>query len=189
MATLNRIPVSWQSWPGAPGVSVFYTFGGNLASNTAAIRSYFDAIKALLPTGLTIQVPGGGDTINDADGKINGAWTAGATPAVVTATGAGAYAGNAGAVQHWLTSTVVNSRRVRGRTFIVPLVATAYDTAGSITAAALTTLNTAAAGLLTAAGSDMRVWHRPTSFSQGSSAPVTGQSMPDLAVSLRSRRV
>lgn len=190
MANLPRVNVSWQSWPGAPGVSTFYMAqAAPLQATVDALRAFFNAHAALLPSGLIINVPSSGDIINDATGGIEGAWSVGTPPTTVTGTGAGAYAGNAGAVVHWLTTTVVNGRRVRGRTFLVPLISTAYDTSGSLSTATLSTINTAAAGLVTAAADDLVVWHRPTQFAQGSSATITSHRVPDLAVSLRSRRV
>jgi hypothetical protein len=190
MAGLPRVNVAWQQWPGAPGVSVFYLAeSSDLAASVAAIRAMFNAVATLLPSGLTITVPGSGDIINDGTGAITGAWSSGTTPAVVTGSGAGAYAGNAGAVIHWLTTTVVNGRRLRGRTFLVPLISSAYDTSGSISTAALSTISAAAQGLVDAANSDHVVWHRPTGFAAGSSAIVSSIRVPDLAVSLRSRRI
>lgn len=188
--SIARINVAWQNWPGAPGVTTFYADDTvALQPVVDAIRSMFNALAALLPTGLTIQVPSTGDRIDEANGNIIGSWTVATPPAVVTATGAGAYAGNAGAVMHWLTAGVVNGRRVRGRSFIVPLVGSQYDASGSIAATPLSTLQTAAAGLITAAGANLRVWHRNTAFTSGSAHAMTGSRVPDLAVSLRSRRI
>lgn len=189
MATLNKIPVSWQSWPGAPGVSTFYTLGGDLDSDVAALRAFFNAHIALLPSGLLIQVPGLGDTIDDVTGQINGAWNATSAPANVTGTGAGVYAGNAGAVVHWLTALVINGRRVRGRTFMVPLIGSSYDSSGSLGTGTITTIQTAATTLITAMAGRMRVWHRPAGGLGGGSGAVDSARVPDLAVSLRSRRV
>jgi hypothetical protein len=189
MTTMNRVSVTWQSWPGAPGVTQLYLTGGIVQANVDAIRAFFQAFVGSLPSGLVIQVPASGDTIDDATGNINGAWSVATTPSNVTGTGAGAYAGNAGAVIHWLTGDVVNGRRVRGRTFVVPIIGTAYDAAGSLSSTTLTTLQTAANGLVTAIDPNFAVWHRPTQFAVGSSHSIISARVPDLAVSLRSRRI
>jgi len=149
---------------------------------------FFNSIVALLPSGLTISVPSSGDLVEDQNGKLSGTWSVGATPPVVTGSGLGAYAGNAGAVVHWLTAGVANSRRVRGRTFLVPLLPGAYDSTGSLATTTITTLTNAANGLVAGAGGNFLVWHRNTPFAQGASFPVTSVRVPDLAVSLRSRR-
>lgn len=189
MATLNKIPVLWGSWPGAPGVSTFYSFGGNLDNDTAALRTFFNALISIIPSGITLSVPGVGDTIDDGSGLINGAWNATSAPAIVTGTGSGVYAGNAGGIVHWLTAGVANGHRVRGRTFLVPLISTAFDSGGSLSTTALTTLRNAATTMISSGAGDFRVWHRPTGGAGGSSSVVLTSSVPDLAITLRSRRV
>lgn len=189
MADLARVRVAWQNWPGAPGVSTFYLNNPPTQAQIDAIRSFFNTLVAMLPSGMTIQVPNVGDVIDDATGHISGAWSVATQPATVTATGTGAYAGSAGMVVHWLTSSILNGRRPRGRTFLVPVVSTQFSTDGSPSSAALTTLAGAATGLLTSVGANMKVWHRPTNFAGGSSYTVTSSSVPDLSISLRSRRV
>jgi hypothetical protein len=189
MTDMARVRCVWQNWPGAPGISTFYLANPPTQAQIDAIRAYFNSLVTLLPSGLTITVPQTGDVIDDISGLITGSWSVGTPPVVVTGTGAGAYAGNAGAVTHWLTGLVVNRRRVRGRTFLVPLISTAYDTAGSLATATITTLSGAATTLLAALGSNWRVWHRPAKGLGGGSGVVTSFRVPDLAVSLRSRRI
>lgn len=199
MPNLARISCAWQNWPGAPGVSQFYADPTNLQATVNALKTFWDSFATALPTNLTVQVPSSGDFIDDADGKINGAWSVPSQPAPTTATGAGSYAGNAGMVVHWLTIAVVNGRRIRGRTFIVPLVAGAYDTGGSLTPLIVSASKLAADKLITDTAGALKVWHRPvyakpkttppTIVKPGSAATVTSSRIPDLAVSLRSRRV
>ena len=200
----SRVNCAWQNFPGAPGVSVFWLENATQA-RVDAIRTFFNSIAGLIPTGTTITVPGSGDVLNDSDGKISSTWSVTTPPAVVTGTGAGAYAGQTGMVVHWLTAGVINGRRLRGRTFIVPTVNTTFETNGSPTSAAINTLNTAANTLVGALGLDFVVWSRPvkahTKYDPESGAPtnvparagstanVTGVRVPDLAITLRSRRV
>lgn len=160
-----------------------------------AIRVFFQALIALLPNGLTIQVPAVGDTVDDATGTVIGTWGVGTPPAVVTGTSASVYAGQSGAVVHWLTTGLANGKRVRGRTYLVPLSTAAYDTQGSIATAALATIGGAAAALVVTLGGNLKVWHRPSAPGAPPPAPFTGQSfgvvatrVPDLCVTLRSRR-
>jgi len=187
---MQRVSVAWQNWPGAPGSTVFYGSSATWAqADVDALRTFFAAFSSLLPSGLTITVPPSGDTVDDQTGAIVGAWSVATPPIVVTGSGAGNYAGNAGAVVHWLTDDVVNGRRVRGRSFLVPLVSTAYDTAGSLATTAITTLTNAAAALVSATNPRLLVWHRPLPPAAGSSYPINASRVPDLAVSLRSRRI
>jgi hypothetical protein len=203
--SIGRVNVAWQNWPGAPGLTQLYMTNTNMQVTVDAMRAFFDAVKALLPSGLTITVPASGDILQEADGTITGTWTVATPPLVVSCTGAGAYAGNAGGVVHWLTSTVVGGRRVRGRSFLVPTIATTFETNGSLTAGAISTINTAAAALYAAATPNFLVWSRPvkahteydpvtgqpTSVAAraGSTAVVNAHRVPDLAISLRSRRI
>jgi hypothetical protein len=163
------------------------------------IKTFWQAFSAMLPSGLTITVPSSGDVLDEQTGNITGSWSVGTAAAVVTGTGSGGYAGNAGLVVHWLTSTIANTRRLRGRTFVVPLVSLSYDSTGSLTPASITTATNAAAALVTSSGTLLQVWHRPvyskpkttppTLITPGSRGVVTGSRVPDLAVSLRSRRI
>jgi len=186
MATLAKVVAKWSNWPGAPGYSVFYA--GNLIPNLAPYQSFFETIKALVPANLTIGVQQSGVLIDDATGRVTGTWSS--TPTTPTVgTGVGNYPGAAGAVCHWLTASIVQGRVLRGRTFIVPLISSAFDSNGSIGASQLTTLLTAATTLAAASTADFRVWHRPTGGVGGSSAPVVNAAVPDLCVTTRSRRL
>lgn len=205
MTDLCRVNVSWQNWPGAPGLSQFYFLNAAMQTNVDAVRTFFNSFTAILPSGLTITVPGSGDIIDSASGSITSAWSVTTPPAVVTAIGSGAYAGNAGAVIHWLTNDVSNGRRVRGRTFLVPLVSSSYEANGSLVAATITTITNAGNALRTTAAGNMRVYSRPvtahTEYNRktgqattiasrpGQHSDVSAVRVPDLAVSLRSRRI
>lgn len=201
----SRVNVAWQNWPGAPGVSTFFISGSIAQAHVDAIRTFFNALVTYFPTGMTIQVPSTGDVIDDSTGAISGAWSVATTPTVVTGTSSAAYAGNAGMCIHWLTSGIIGGRRLRGRTFIVPMTSLAFEANGSPTAAAITALTNAGNALVTALGVSFSVWSRPvvahTKYDRktgagtavpgksGSTATVTGVRVPDLAISLRSRRV
>jgi hypothetical protein len=194
--TMHRYVVSWQNWPGAPGISTFFTDPAAGQPDPAPLRTFFDAIKAYLPSGLTITVPGSGDLIEETTGHLSGTWSVTPTPTQITCTGSGAYAGNAGGVIHWLSSDIVNGRRVRGRTFLVPLIGSAFETNGSPISTYLTALTTAATNLLASSTWHPVVWARPFAGTPqdpttrvGSKHAATSYRVPDLAISLRSRRI
>jgi len=187
--TLARVRCTWQSWPGAPGVSTFYLDPSPSQATVDSLRTFFNAMIGLLPTGLTINVPGSGDEISESTGAISGTWSVGTVPTSVVGTAAGAYAGNAGAVIHWLTDGVAGNRRVRGRTFLVPLISGAYDATGSLATTTITTLTNAATALIGANPGLINVWTRPRPGRSGLQNAINQVRVPDLAVSLRSRRV
>lgn len=184
---MARVSCAWQGWPGSPGVTQLYLLNPPVQGNIDAIRTFWNAFPNLLPAGLTIQVPNTGDVVSETDGSITGTWSVATLPAVVTGSSAGTYAGNAGAVVHWLTAGVVAGRRVRGRTFIVPL-ATGYASDGSLASSTITTLSNAAAAYVTAQAGVAVVWARPAPGRSGTVNSITASRVPDLAVSLRSRR-
>jgi hypothetical protein len=183
---MNRVRVAWQNFPGAPGVSTFYV-GSNVLAQSE-IRAFFDALKAFLPNNMTIQVPNTGDQVDESTGHIIGAWT-GAAQAIITCTGTGNYPGSAGACINWRTSLVLNGRRPMGRTFLVPLVTGSFETNGSIAAATITAMQTAANTLITNLAGELKIWSRPRPTIAGANVTVTSANVPDLAVVLRSRRI
>jgi hypothetical protein len=182
---IRKLPVAWQTGAGGVGVSVFYTAFGTDA--TVEVAAFFNAIKAFFPSGVSWNVPSSGDVVDEVTGLITGAWTAG-TAASIVGTGAGAYAAGTGVYVRWQTGGIVGGRRVKGRTFLCPLIVSAYQTDGTILDASLATMNTAVNTL--AAAGKLNIWHRPTAkgANDGSTHLVTAGSGPDHVTSLRSRR-
>jgi hypothetical protein len=185
VANIDRLVVTWSGFAGAPGYSVFYATPLNDVQ--VDISTFFDAITGLLPNDVTITIPNSGDTLNDATGALVGSWTA--TSGVQhVGENPGLFAGPAGACVSWQTGGIVRGRRVKGRTFIVPLAGGCYDTDGTLEAANRSTLETAADALVASAGGNLLVWSRPVAGNGGSSHPVTGASVADRVAVLRSRR-
>jgi hypothetical protein len=183
---IRRTSVAWQTGIGGAGVSNFYSaFGVDV---TAELGTFFNAIKALFPTAVTWDIPSAGDVLDEVSGLLTGAWTGG-TAATNNGTLATAYAGGTGVFVRWTTNGIVGGRRVRGRTFLVPLATASYDTNGTVATATLTPLNAACATLVGAG--KLQIWHRPTSptSNDGSAHIVTGGTVPDKVTSLRTRRV
>ena len=136
---------------------------------------------------VTWQSQNQGDVIESTTGVISGSWAGAAQPSV-SGTGVGAYTAPSGCVINWRTAGVVDGRRLRGRSFMVPLHGGAYDSDGTISAAALTSLRTALATFQAAAAPVLQVWSRPLDGAGGSNHTVTSADIPDKAAILRSRR-
>lgn len=184
---MQQITVLWTGFPGAPGYSRFY-WAEATAPNLAAFTTFFTGIADRLPTNTTVQVQNTGNVISELTGDLIGAWSGPAQAAIVGTSG-GAYAAPAGAHINWRTGDVINGRRVRGRTFLVPLSGAAYDSDGTIAATALTDLRTNLATLVTAlVGSDFGIWHRPVGGANGSLHDLVSADIPDKTATLRSRR-
>jgi hypothetical protein len=146
----------------------------------------FEAIKAYIPAAININFPGE-MTLHTDDGVLIGTEVVSPAPAIVDCAGSSVYAAPTGARISWETSSIVAGRRVRGKTFLVPLVATVYEADGTLAAAFRTNLQTAANNMLaalTTAGQNLVVWSPTTS----TISEVASATIPDQATVLRSRR-
>ena len=188
MALLCRIPVVWDGLPGLPGLSVFYSTPTDVVTTVVALKAFFTSAASMFPTALTWQFPSDGDEIDDSDGELQAGWNGGAGGTVTGSGGAGTYAAGCGFRVTWGTNTIVDGRRLKGSTFMVPILSTAYDTSGTIQNASVATMLTAANTLVT--NGTTVIWHRPDKgAANGSSATVLSAAVPDKVATLRSRRV
>lgn len=202
MASMNRVRVLWSNWAGQPGVSTFYLADGRL--DVTPIKTFFTAMAPFLPTPIQWTIPSIGDKIADGDGTIAGSWI-GTGGGVVPTTGINSpYSGASGFCVDWKTGTIVNGRRIQGRTFFVPGAQVLYQNDGTIVEATRGTILAAATALISSLGTDFLIWARPFEPGPdnpapgepghkeprlGTSGPVAAAFVPDLAVVLRSRRV
>lgn len=184
---IHRIRCEWGGSPvEGPGLSTFYAVDSP-ALLTPKLVLFFEAIKLQLPPGATIRVPNDGDTLEATTGTLTGVWssTGGGTS---TSTETGVYAKGVGARITWNTDLVENGRRVRGATYIVPLLAGAYQADGTIATSSLNAIQAAADALVTGMAGDLAVWHRPGPKGAGVPAVVVSATVKDQVSWLRSRR-
>lgn len=192
--TILRVKAEWTGFPGAPGFNVFHFqkpegIEGTHAQEAAdAVAAFYGGMTQILAGAPSIRVQSGVERIDELTGRIENIDTI-TPPAAVKGSSAGGYSGVSGAVVHWLTDGVKNGRRVRGRTFLVPLTGTMYDPDGTLTNVAVTSASTAATTLL-GKPLDFVVWSRPSGpgASDGSIHPIVAARVPDKAAVLRSRR-
>lgn len=187
--TFTRYVPIWSGFSGAPGFTVMNFVGthdpGQAAGVATAIKDFFDDIANRIPDIATITYPGEA-TVHADDGTLIGA-VAFTAPTPTNCVGLGSYAAPVGARITWETGSIVAGRRIRGRTFLVPLVSSTFDTDGTLTSANQTLIQTAANTFLTtlAVGPlPLAVWSQTTS----TVSPVTSAVVPDQATVLRSRR-
>lgn len=196
--TIRRVRCTWANFPGAPGVSTFYL--STSVTSMAPLATFFNEVLKHVPVNTAITVPNSGDEISESNGQISGTWTA--TGGLVQSSSAAtqAFSGSSGAVVEWQSNALVNGRRPLGKTFIVPLIMADYDTNGSLSQASCITPLAAAANALLAAYSDgVKVWSRPYTppadgkphppARVGSIGTAVSIRVPDLAVTMRSRRI
>lgn len=197
MVNIQRVRVAFTGLRGLPGVSTFYATAG--ADMISPLRDFYAALNGNFPIGMTTVVENFGDIIEDSTGALTGTWS-GAVSAAVVSTTSQTYAAPVGACVNWLTGQVIGGRRLRGRTFIVPLVSGTYQGDGTLTPEFLGELNTARANFTNAVGTTFLVWGRPrlavpatpthkaVTARLGASALVTSSLVKDRCAVLRSRR-
>jgi hypothetical protein len=171
----------------------------DVATFLPSLHTFWGEVAMKLPNDVAIQAENAGDIISDATGDLVGAWTA---DAVGNDGGidSNPYAAPSGAVVTWLTAQVLDGRRLRGRTFIVPLAGSKYQSDGSLDAATISVIQAAANQLISAQSSSFVIWHRPFAGSpavgsraarpahDGGHAFVTSAVVHDFTAVLRSRR-
>lgn len=190
MANLIRVRCTWAgSALDGPGVSTFYLAAGTSAF-AGDFQTFFQAIKALFPAGVTITVPNTGDEIDAATGALAGTWTdsGGST---TTGTGATGFIRGVGIRLTWTTNGIFSGRRVKGSTFLAPVVTGTYDSSGIPTTGTVTALEAAGAALISGVGNNLAIWSRPNNVSgnNGTSSTVVQAVLPQAVSWLRSRRV
>jgi hypothetical protein len=191
-----RVTAVWSGFPGGPGFSNFYftqpaITGPSAQAVATDVRAFFAGFSGLIPAGVAIQVAPQVALIDEATGTLQDEITVATPPAVLNGGGNGERSAPSGAVVNWKTSTIVAGRRLRGKTFLVPLTIQSYDNTGTLTDAALALLRASAATLATVnvgAPTELCVWHRPVNGAGGSLGIVTSSSVPDKAAILTSRR-
>jgi hypothetical protein len=196
---ISRIRVVWSGIPTGNGVSTFYAAGGT-PPNLAPLRNALANMTTLIPSGITLTIQNQGDFIDDATGALTGSWSQTAQ-AAIACTGAGVWSAPSGACVNWQTNGIHNGRRLRGRTFFVPLVAACYAAGGGLTSGTITGLQGVVAGLLASGAPKYVIWGRPTKpknpdgtpleggiASGGMSSEITAGTVPTKAMILTSRR-
>jgi hypothetical protein len=196
MVTLNRVRVTWTGLPGGPGVTTHF-FDTSATPPLAQIRTAYANLVNFLPGAVTLQVQPTGDQIDALTGKITGDW-AGTAVAAVSGGVAAAYSAAVGGVVDWKTSAIVLGRRLRGRTFIVPLISSSFTSSGVLTAGAITALQSFATGMMPGTGPAMQIWSRPVvptpqvpnpkNPRSGQASIVVANVVPSLTAVMRSRR-
>lgn len=196
-----KIKVKWSGFSGAPGWSNFFFDTGTSdfhtpehAVNAATrVKDFFTVNSAYFPNGVNIAIQSDAEVINEATGQLETVYNAGTIAPIVGAGTAGdKYSGASGIVVTWRTAGVRNGRRVRGRTFLVPVVSGAYDSNGTLGSTAISNFQTAGTTLLTPPTGQLPlgVWSRPSvkGAADGVWHKATACTVPDLAAVLRSRR-
>lgn len=188
-----RVTAEWTGFQGAPGYTNFhflpFTGGGDAAGAREQVASFFRPLASTLAPTVTINVSQTLEVLDEQSGVLEDYMTDDTDLGPLGGDLTGSFAGPAGAVVNWSTSTINNGRRVRGRTFVVPIRGQRFDADGTLSSAAIEDLNDAAEGIRSNEfQQELAVWSRPRNGAGGVAAPVIGHLVPDMVAVLRSRR-
>lgn len=191
--------VNWSGTTGGPGVSVFSARAGtatNVETFTQyfadSVRKFFTGFSSSIPNEVTLSFPAEVQAFNTssssndpAGGQLEAVYPV-TPPASITGGSTTGYAHASGVRIDWLTEAIVNGRRLRGRTYIVPVQASVFGTDGRVTAASVTAYQNAANTLISDLNlqGSLAVWSR----THGILADVQSAKVPTLGAVLRSRR-
>ncbi len=185
---MDQAVVQWTGFPGGPGYTNFY-FTTDVGGG-AALQTFFAAVAPMLPSTVKIQVPSSGPQLNPLTGEQTGVWTTASHPQIAGLAG-GKYSAASGACVTWVTGVFVRGRRVRGRTFLVPLESGCYAPDGTIDDGTRTIMNAAVATFVTATspGHCIYVRNRKNHTDEGIACEVVSGNIRDRIAILTSRRV
>ena len=198
MAEILRVKTTWSGFVGGPGYTNLYfrdftegpTDQGMADGAVAKVAAFNTVLKDYLCSGVTLTIDPMVDRLEETTGELVGFFTT--APGVAKVGGdTGNQAAGVGACISWTTGGVRNGRRIRGRTFLVPIATNYYATDGSLSTTFLTALRAAAITLSGSVGSgDLGVWSRPSGpgASDGVWYVVTASSIRDKVAVLTSRR-
>jgi len=198
MAEIARIKVNWTGIPSGPGYTNLYfrdfeTAGIDQAIIDGAVAKtdiWLDEFATSINNSISYVIDPTVDILEDTTGALLEFMTA--TPDTTrVGTQTANYAAGVGLCVNWRTNGVRNSRRVRGRTFVVPLGINSYATDGTLDATKLAAFRAASAVLVSGAtAGDLGVWARPTApgASDGVWYVATASSINDKVAYLSSRR-
>lgn len=199
MPQIAKVVINWTGFPGGPGYTNLY-FGdlsGTGALDQALVDSaasqaqtWIEAWRPRLPTSVYTGIDPTVEAIESTTGAVQAFWTA-TVAAPVAGGGVASFAAPSGACVSWYTSTVRKNRRIRGRTFVVPLDTASYEADGTLIPTIAGVINPASQALINSAGpAHLGVWARPSSkgATDGQWAQATAYRMQDKAAMLTSRR-
>jgi hypothetical protein len=202
MAKIYQVVWVWANPSGGAGYTNLF-YDGSVDSGSDALaavtksRALFFNLQAVLPSGTSIAPSTDVRVLEDTDGKLQNIYTVTGVGGI-SGLGNASNAAPAGACIDWLTLTVHGSRRIQGRTFVVPIPIDKYESNGSLLSGAVATIASAAETMRTGAGPAFGVWGRPV-FQKPHTTPPTllragkwgaavSSRVPDKVAMLTSRR-
>lgn len=186
MPNIHQIRTVFSGLGGLPGYNqMYFDAAGDAQDHSNYVRAFWEAMTAVVPIGWKYTIDADVSTLNDSTGQLVSVEAT--VPLIQSGPGGNAsYTAGAGACVGWVCNEVHGSKRLRGRTFVVPLLGLAYDETGTIQTAALSGIRAAATALLTSG--DFGVWGRPVNGANGLFGLAVATNTRDKVAWLSSRR-
>lgn len=184
MVDLNRVQVVWAESGGFTGANTFYQVGD---VDLEIYKTFYDALEASIPSDVTISYPSSNLTYDSATGNVLSSWSATGQLDTIGTSGTD-WARGVGAVLNWETTAFLNNRRVRGRSFLVPMEAASFDADGNVDPGFRSSVEGFAQTFIDDLDGALAVWHRPINSAGGQNYIVESCSVSGTPAILRSRR-
>lgn len=190
MPSVIRHTAVWTGSPGMPGYSQFYqevtgTISSQAQAGHTAIYLAFSEVATLIPDAIDVTVDPVYQVVDVATGTVTSEDSVGSPQPALPGTFVSNWSAQLGVLVEWLTATFIAGRRLRGRTYLVPLGNTGDDD-GTLPAGTIAAVQ-AFADAISEVGLDFVVWHRPVSGAGGQLSTITRGVVRDKAAVLRSR--
>lgn len=191
---VHEVKLRTSGFPGGPGWTTFYFDGDDgpiLVNQFRWVREYAQAVAGLFPAEWNAVVQTEGRLLLTATGALQATTIIpddGTANVVVGLQAAGGFGPGPAGMCIAMTSAGVNrGRKVRGRTFLVPVSPNVYQADGTITDQVLNGFRPGIQAIFTD-GRKVGVWSRPRLGVGGAFFLVSATSIKDKAAILTSRR-
>lgn len=201
-----QVKTHWNGTSGGPGINHLafqsqtdpHTWDASAAQQAVdAVRAFWNSLSGQLSNKISLTVDPAVDVFNIADAGLVGTYSAATAPAIVTGTDNGNFSMANGVKISLKTASIINRRRVHGAIFVVPTANYCFDSSGTVTPGAMTTMMNAANTLLNTSRTNnmgLCVWSKPKKATakyparDGQASDVQGFSINSHGATLRGRR-
>lgn len=200
MARIIKVRINWTGLQGGNGYTNLHfepvpesdvITQAAVDAAVAKVETFRTAIRPYLPPAVQLGVDAQVTELDEQTGNIEGFWTAAVSAPAAGTSVAGSHSAVSGLCISWGTQGVRKNRRVKGRTFIVPLGASGLDVNGTIDNTALTAFRNAANALhVDSNGVRLVIYARTPGalIPDGGAYDVISATIQDKAAVLTSRR-
>lgn len=189
----TQLTARYTGFTGATGWTRFKFIGSLDNTQTAACaaraRAFLNVVAGWMPNGTFYNFDPTATHHAD-DGTLMDELAYGSVPTQIVGASSAKYPGGVGVVVNWITGTVHGGRKIRGKTFLVPLTSDAFTATGSVNPTLVSDVNTAATALATGTPAlCINSQHASHDTAGPMSAEVISGKVSTLPAELHSRKV